>query len=77
MSQLSPIGNLELEPLSEGWEAVGVVALIKCRDSNGNESWSFRTSEELSDEETLGALVVRTELARDWLVDAYSLIDEA
>lgn len=67
----SPVAHLPLEPLLDDWTAIGVVALIKCIDRDGSESWSFRTSEDLNDEEVLGALTVRTEMAKAWLVEQH------
>jgi hypothetical protein len=72
----SPLKHLPLDALPEGWEPVGVVALIKCRDAAGSETWAFRTSDDLSDEEALGALVVRTELSKASLMDAFVEADE-
>lgn len=76
MPELSPLSDLTLDPLPDGWEAVGVVALIKCRDAEGNETWAFRTSDDLSDEEALGALVVRTELSKAALVEAFLPVED-
>lgn len=76
-SEETALAGLELEPLPEGWEPLGAVVLFKCRDDDGSETWAFRTSDCLSDEETLGALIARTDLARAWLAKVYFPSDTA
>ena len=70
------LNGLILTPLPKGWTATGVAALIKCLDDKGKETWSFRTSEHLSDEEVLGALVVRLEISKSALLDDYTILDD-
>ncbi|MBK8463576.1 MAG: hypothetical protein IPL36_11235 [Nigerium sp.] len=76
MNDSTPLARFVLKPLPEGWVPVGVVALIKYVDDEGDETWAFRTSEELGDEETLGALVVRTDLAKAALMELYMSTDD-
>lgn len=70
------LGDFALEPLPEGWKPVGVIALIKCLDEDSKATWAFRTSEKLTDEETYGALLIRAELSKLWMVDAYTSGEE-
>ena len=57
------LDGLHFEGLPEGWVPRAATLLIKCSDEDGDDAWSYRSSEEyLSDEELLGALVVRTKL---------------
>jgi hypothetical protein len=65
------VGSIPLEPLPLGWEPIGAIVLLKCKDSEGETEWAFRTSESLEDEETLGALEIRTALAREWILSLY------
>ena len=76
MNDRTPLASLLLKPLPEGRVPVSVIALIKCVDDEGDETWAFRTSEELGDEETLGALVVRTDLAKAALMELYMSTDD-
>ena len=72
MTESTPLSGLVLESLPDGWAPIGVIALIKCRDAEGNSTWAFRTTHDLGDEEVLGALLVRSELTKAWLIDAYT-----
>lgn len=70
------IRGLDFEPLPVGWTPIGAALLIKCLDAEGNASWSFRTSSELNDEETVGALLIRLRLQERDLLEAYTNVDE-
>jgi len=70
------LGGLEFDPLPAGWTPIGAVMMVKCLDEEGRPTWSFRTSEDMSDEEVLGALVVRTELQRQSLLEDYTDPDD-
>lgn len=76
MTEQDMFRGMNLEALPEGWAPVGVVAMFKCLNEEGEATWAFRTSEDLNDEEVLGALVVRVELSKTSLVDAYTPIDD-
>ncbi|MBK8463575.1 MAG: hypothetical protein IPL36_11230 [Nigerium sp.] len=69
MNDRTPLASLLLKPLPEGRVPVSVIALIKCVDDEGDETWAFRTSENLDYEEALGAVVVRTDLAKAALME--------
>jgi hypothetical protein len=68
----SVVPNLRIGPLPEGWTPVAGIVLVKCIDHEGDPTWAFRTTEGLNDEELLGALVVRTDLLRAEVREAYS-----
>lgn len=70
------LNGLSLTPLPEGWRATGVAALVKCLDEKGEETWAFRTSKHLGDEDVLGALVIRTAIAKSELLKVYTLIED-
>lgn len=62
--------GLSFEVLPSGWVPQAATLLIKCTDADGNDAWSYRTSEEyVSDEELLGALVLRTEVLKRQLLE--------
>jgi len=69
--------GLEFVSLPSGWSPLGAAVLVKCINEDGRVAWSFRTSDELNDEELLGALVLRTELMRRALADDYTDPDGA
>jgi hypothetical protein len=70
------LAGMRLVPLPAGWTALAAVVLVKCLDEEGRASWAFRTTDGLNDEELLGALVVRTDLLRRELLDAYEGEDD-
>lgn len=49
--------------------------VVKCLDEDGGVTWAFRTTEDMNDEELLGALTVRTDLLRRSIVDSYADLD--
>jgi hypothetical protein len=65
------LNGLHIHPLPSGWTALEGIVLVKCLDEEGNSTWAFRTTAGLNDEELLGALVVRTDLLRRDLLEAY------
>ncbi|MFC4591278.1 hypothetical protein [Sphaerisporangium corydalis] len=75
-----PVGDalagLAVPALPEGWTALGAIILVKCFDDEGRSSWAFRRTDGLNDEELLGALMVRTDLLRRELYEAYTGEDE-
>lgn len=64
----SPVENLDFVPLPDGHRAVAAILLVKTLDQDGLEGWSYRTTDGLTEEEMLGALVVRTEMAKQNLL---------
>jgi hypothetical protein len=70
------LAGLVVSPLPEGWTALGAIILVKCFDDEGRSSWAFRRTDGLNDEELLGALMVRTDLLRRELYEAYTEEEE-
>lgn len=71
-----PIGTVlgdgfSIPPLPPGWTPLEGVVLVKCLDEEGHSSWAFRATRGLNDEELLGALLVRYELAKRETVQMY------
>ncbi len=58
--------------LPKGWTPLEGIVLVKCLDDEGHSSWAFRMTRGVNDEELLGALTVRLELAKRETVDLYS-----
>jgi hypothetical protein len=78
MTEASQAGNflgLKFELLPAGWTPLAAAILVKCLDENGTASWAFRTTDDMNDEELLGALTVRTDLLRRGLVESYAETD--
>ncbi|GAA4065760.1 hypothetical protein [Actinomadura miaoliensis] len=75
-----PIGQalagLEIHGLPEKWTALDAIVLVKCLDSHGEPSWAFRRTKGISDEEMLGALIVRADLARRDILDLFDEDDD-
>ena len=65
-----------IAPLPEGWTPLEGVVLVKCLDDEGRSAWAFRTTDGVNDEELLGALLVRYELAKQETVDLYADSEE-
>ena len=64
--------GLTFEGLPSGWRPIAATLLVKCLDEDGDEVWSFRTSEEhVSDEELLGVLNLRHHQLRTRLLEEY------
>ncbi|UWP86906.1 hypothetical protein [Dactylosporangium fulvum] len=63
--------GLEVHPLEPGETAVEAFVLIKVLDSQGDIAWSYRTTNRLSREELLGALIVQVDLLRKELRDEW------
>jgi hypothetical protein len=63
-----PIGEvlngLEIYPLNEDETPVEAFVMIKARDTDGNEGWSFRTTKSPNREELIGVLTVQIDLLR-------------
>jgi hypothetical protein len=60
--------SVTLEPLQHGWSVLETVCLFKCLNDEGALRWAVRSSDGLSDEEVMGALVTYTERLRIRLV---------
>lgn len=63
--------GLTVHPLDEGATPLEAFVLVKYLDSDGDSTWSYRTTHRLNREELLGALIVqvdvlREELRREW-----------
>jgi hypothetical protein len=75
-----PIGKalpgMRIHPLPVGWEPMSAFVLIKTRDENGRDAWSYRTTEAPNREELLGALIVQADLLRKELTDEWDEEDE-
>lgn len=63
--------GFSIHQLPDGWTPLEAIVLVKCLDEEGHSSWAFRTTPNLNDEELLGALMVRTDLLRRELLEAY------
>ena len=75
-----PIGDVlgsgfSVAALPEGWTPLEGIVLVKCLDEDGRETWSFRHTEGLSDEEAIGALVVQLDMIREQVVDQFRAED--
>jgi hypothetical protein len=57
--------------LPQSWTPVAAIVLVKCLDEDGEATWAFRTSDGLNDEELLGALTVRLELQKKYLLGLF------
>lgn len=71
-----PTEGLQFRELPPGWMPLAGALLVKCLDEDGNPTWAFRTTDDVNDEELLGALTVRTDLLRRGLLDSYLDPDE-
>jgi len=63
--------GLTVHPLPDGWTPLAAAVMILCLDDNGDPTWAFRNTQGLSEEELLGALVVRTDLLRHELFNKH------
>jgi hypothetical protein len=66
------VSGMRVHALEEGEFAVSAFLLLKVRDSEGEMSWSYRTTEPPNREELLGALLVQADLLRKELLDDWS-----
>lgn len=75
-----PVGDalpgISIYPLPDRWTPLSAIVLVKCLDEDGDPTWALRRTSGLSDEELLGALVIRTELLRRYLLDLYGGEDD-
>jgi hypothetical protein len=80
MSSQVPAGDLlhglHFEQLPENWTPVDAVVLVKCLDEDGSPTWAFRTTDDVNDEELLGALTIRRELQKEKLLSEYTNTDD-
>ena len=65
------LAGLEVHPLESGTTAIEAFVLIKTLDSDGDLSWSYRTTNRLNREELLGALVVQVAVLKKELRDEW------
>jgi len=65
------LSGLEVHPLEPGTTAIEAFVLIKTLDSDGDASWSYRTTNRLNREELLGALVVQVAVLKKELRDEW------
>lgn len=63
------LNGLEVYPLEQGETALEAFVLLKVLDRDGDVTWSFRTTNRLSREELLGALIVQVDVLRKSLRD--------
>ena len=76
-----PVGQVlgtgfRVPALPDGWTPLEGIVLVKCLDDEGHPTWAFRATGGLNDEELLGALTVRLELAKRETVSQYLSPDE-
>ena len=64
--------GLDVHPLPERWTPLEALILVKCLDEEGEPTWSYRTTQQLTREELLGALIVHVELLRRELVEEWT-----
>lgn len=65
------LNGLEVHPLEQGETALEAFVLLKVLDRDGDVTWSFRTTNRLSREELLGALIVQVDVLRKSLRDEW------
>ncbi|WP_432158698.1 MULTISPECIES: hypothetical protein [unclassified Streptomyces] len=79
-SERVPLGEvlpgMGAHPLPEDWEAVSAFILIKCKDEDGDFTWSFRTTEPIDPYELLGALTVQVDLIRKRMLSGWDVDDD-
>lgn len=63
--------GFEVLEIPEKWTPLECIVLIKCLDEDGGPTWVFTHTENLSEEELLGALIVQTDMLRQYLLDAF------
>jgi hypothetical protein len=71
-----PIGEvlgdaIQIPALPDGWTALEGIVLVKCLDAEGRPTWSFRQTEGLNQEETIGALVIQLDIMREQVIDQF------
>lgn len=70
LSELFP--HATVTPLGEGEAVENAFLLLQCTDSEGERTWSYRTTGQFNLEELLGALTVQVELVRQELLRAWA-----
>jgi hypothetical protein len=70
LSELFP--HATVTPLGEGEAVENAFLLLQCADSEGERTWSYRTTSQFNLEELLGALTVQVELVRQELLQAWA-----
>ncbi len=68
--------GMSLHPLGPSETAIEAFVLIKVRAADGEDTWSFRTSNALNRQELLGALIIQAKVLERDLVDEWVLDDE-
>jgi hypothetical protein len=71
-----PIGEvlgdgIRVPLLPKGWTALEGIVLVKCLDDDGHPTWSFRQTEGLNQEETIGALTIQLDIMREQVLDLF------
>lgn len=66
------LASLEMPPLPTEWTPQAAIIIVKCLDEDGETTWAHRVTPGLEDEEIIGSLVVRADIARQWGADAYA-----
>jgi hypothetical protein len=70
------LSNLRIDALPDDWTPTEAFLLIKSLDEDGDVTWSYRTTQDFSQEELLGALQVQVDRLRDTLLDDWLHADE-
>ncbi len=75
MKDLIPIEEVlpgfKVYGIPEKWTSLDAIVLVKCYTKDGDTSWVFTKTENINEEELLGALVVQTDLLRQSLVESF------
>jgi hypothetical protein len=72
MTEKFKVGPIELNALPDGWTPIAATAIVKCLDEDAKPTWCIRTSDDMTDEELLGVLVIEQDLVRQRMLDAYA-----
>jgi hypothetical protein len=65
------LAGLTTYALRESWTPLEAVLMIKCLDDAGEVRWAMRSTAGLNSEELLGAMILRTDMLRQDMLDAY------
>ena len=66
------LAGFEVHPLEPGETALEAFVLVKVLDSEGNPTWSYRTTNPLNREELLGALSIQVAILTKELRDEWN-----
>lgn len=67
--------GLRFEPLPAGWTPLQAFVLVKCLDEDGDPAWCERGSDDINDEEFLGALSIQVALRKQNLLKEWDSDD--